>query len=57
LNIRSIEDKNGKIDESKVTIEDEPAMYVFGKDGENLPANAIKSFEELEKVFKSSTGN
>jgi hypothetical protein len=39
-------------DESKVTIEKEPAMYVFGEKGERLPANALKSFAELEKVFE-----
>ena len=51
LDIHAIEDKNGNIDESKVTIEKEPAMYVFGDKGEKLPANAIKGFDELQKVF------
>jgi sugar phosphate isomerase/epimerase len=40
-----------KIDESKVTIEPEKAMYVFGDNGEKLPANAIKGFEQLQQVF------
>ncbi|HJX70337.1 MAG TPA: acetylxylan esterase [Bacteroidales bacterium] len=53
LDINAIKDKHGAIDESKITIEDEKAMYVFGPNGEKLPANAIKSFEELEKVFES----
>jgi sugar phosphate isomerase/epimerase len=44
---------NGNIDESKVTIEEESAMYVFGKNGEDLPANAIKGFDNLQKLFAS----
>jgi hypothetical protein len=55
LNINACKDKSGNIDESKVTIEKFPAMYVFGEKGERLPANAVKSFEELEKVFKNAT--
>jgi dienelactone hydrolase len=51
LNINAIEDKSGNIDESKVTIEKEPAMYVFGDKGEKLPAGAIKGFNQLQKVF------
>lgn len=51
LNIKAIEDKSGNIDESKVTIEKEPAMYVFGDKGEKLPAGAIKGFNQLQKVF------
>jgi hypothetical protein len=51
LDMKAVKDASGKIDESKVTIEAEPAMYVFGAHGENLPANAIKGFEALEKVW------
>ena len=51
LDLKKIQDKAGRVDESRVTIEKYPAMYVFGEKGEKLPANAIKSFEELEKVF------
>lgn len=54
LDLKKVQDRSGKIDESKVTIEKYPAMYVFGEKGERLPANAIRSFEELEKVFKNS---
>jgi dienelactone hydrolase len=54
LNIHAIEDKNGHIDESKVTIEKEPAMYVFGDKGEKLPVGAIKGFSELQKVFAAA---
>jgi hypothetical protein len=52
LDIKKIQDASGKIDESKVTIEKEQAMYVFGDNGEQLPANAIKGFDNLVKVFK-----
>lgn len=51
LDIKSIENKDGKIDESKVTIEKEPQMYVFGEHGEKLPANAIKGFDNLQAEF------
>ena len=54
LNLKAVQDKSGKIDESKVTIEKYPAMYVLGEKGEKLPSNAIKSFSELEKVFNTS---
>lgn len=55
LNAALVKDKTGQYDESKCTIEKEPAMYVFGDKGERLPANAIKGFEQLEQVFKAST--
>lgn len=51
LNIKAIQNDSGRIDESKITIEPEMAMYVFGDKGELLPANAIHGFENLEKVF------
>lgn len=38
-------------DESKVTIEQPVAMYVFGEKGERLPATAIHGFAQLEKVW------
>jgi sugar phosphate isomerase/epimerase len=44
----------GKIDESKVTIEPEQALYVFGDHGEKLPSNAIHSFDELKKLFEAA---
>ncbi len=55
LNLTAIQDKTGKIDESKITIEKEQAMYVFGEKGELLPKNAVMGFEQLEKVFASAT--
>lgn len=51
LNLDAVKDKNGNVDESKVTIEKEPAMYVFGDNGERLPANAIHGFENMQKEF------
>jgi len=42
LNINAVKDKNGRIDESKCTIEKHEAMLAFGKDG-RLPANAVKT--------------
>jgi hypothetical protein len=58
LNLKHIQNSNGDIDESFINIEDEEAMYCFGKNGELLPENAIKSFEELEKIIQEhQTGN
>ena len=53
LNGNAVKDKSGKYDESKVTIERESAMYVFGEKGERLPKNAVMGFENLEKLFPS----
>lgn len=39
------------LDESKVTVEPESAMYSFGEKGKLLPANAIRSFEEVSVYF------
>ncbi|WP_443947353.1 acetylxylan esterase [Pedobacter sp. AW1-32] len=55
LDGKAVHDKNGSYDESKVTIEKENAMYVFGDHGENLPKNAIIGFENLEKLFPEMT--
>jgi dienelactone hydrolase len=51
LNINAIEDRDGNIDESSINIEPENKLYVFGDNGEKLPAQAIHGFENLEKVF------
>jgi sugar phosphate isomerase/epimerase/dienelactone hydrolase len=51
LNLTAIQDPAGKIDESKITIEPDQALYVFGDKGELLPVRAIKGFENLERVF------
>lgn len=54
LNLEVVKNNKGEIDESFVTIEEAADMYVFGKNGENLPDNAMKGFEELVKVFEES---
>ena len=51
MNIKAIQDVGGKIDESKITIEPEQALYVFGDKGERLPAYAIKGFVNLERLW------
>ena len=53
LDASKVFDKAGNLDEKAITIEEIDAMKVFGKDGENLPASAIRSFEALEKVFEA----
>ena len=40
-----------RIDETKVTVEPKEAMYSFGAKGEKMPANAIRSFNVVEKFF------
>lgn len=55
LDLNKIKDSSGNFDDQRVTIEKEPAMYVFGDKGEKLPANAIKGFDQLEKVFAQAT--
>jgi sugar phosphate isomerase/epimerase len=45
-----------KGDETKVTIEGEDALKVFGPKGENLPAKAIKGYENVVKQFEQSVG-
>ncbi|TAG99784.1 MAG: acetylxylan esterase, partial [Sphingobacteriales bacterium] len=57
LNIKAIQNDSAKIDESKITIEPEEAMYVFGDKGEKLPAHAVHGFENLEKLFYSEIKN
>jgi dienelactone hydrolase len=52
LNINAVKDKTGKIDESKVSIENYEALLVFGKEGK-LPANAVKGPGAIQTVLKS----
>ncbi len=40
-----------KLDEEKVTIEPHEALYSFGKKGEKMPKNAIRSINGLNKYF------
>ncbi len=51
LSNNKFKDAAGKYDESKVTIEPETALYVFGDKGQNLPKHAIMGFENLKKLF------
>ena len=44
-----------KIDESKVTIESENDLRVFGAKGEFYPEHAIKSFDELTKYLSENS--
>ena len=55
LDIHKIEDENGQIDESNITIEPFEAMYVFGENGGNLPANAIHGIDQLQKLWQRKT--
>lgn len=52
LDLGKVKDRDGKFDESKVTIEAEAALKVFGEHGEKLPANAIHSYDQLKAMFK-----
>ena len=54
LNLKAIQDANGQIDESGITIEKETALYVFGENGAQLPKKAIKGFDTLEALFYKS---
>src|SRR6185503_14714700 len=56
LNLKAVQDATGKIDESKITIEPEQALYVFGNNGELLPSHAVKGFANLETLFYKSIG-
>jgi len=48
-----LKDKKGAIDEDRVTIENDNALKVFGDNGERLPANAVKGYENIVKLFES----
>jgi dienelactone hydrolase len=52
LNAAAVKDRLGNYDESKCVIEDKATLYAFGKNGENLPENAIIGFQNLEVLFK-----
>lgn len=54
LNTEILKNKDGQYDESAITIENEWQMYAFGKNGENLPANAIKGKDALMDVLKKA---
>lgn len=54
LKTEKMRNKAGDIDESKVRIEKDSDLYVFGEKGERLPANALRSFEAIVKTFNAS---
>ncbi|MBN1131962.1 MAG: TIM barrel protein [Bacteroidales bacterium] len=54
LNLAPFEKKDGTVDESGCVIEERSAMLVFGDNGERLPENAIKGFEQLARLFPGS---
>lgn len=55
LDLSAVTDKEGKIDESGVTIETANAQLVFGKDFP-LPADALRSHEAIVKAFEEFQG-
>jgi len=55
LNMRTITDQAGKVDESFVTIEPASAQQVFSKEF-SLPADALKTHENIVAAFKTYQG-
>ena len=55
LNIDAITRKDGKIDESGITIQPNKELLVFGPD-HVLPKNALRSHKDVERVFKEVQG-
>ena len=51
LNLKPIQSADGSINDTTITLEPENAFYVFGDHGEKLPANAVKGFDNVEKLF------
>jgi len=51
LDLKSIQAADGSINDTTITLEPEKAFYVFGDNGEKLPARAVKGFENVEKLF------
>lgn len=51
LNIDKVKDASGNVDESRCTIEDPEALYVFGENGERLPDHAIRSIDRLYELL------
>ena len=56
LDESEVSDKDGDLDESAIIVESTDDMLIFGKDGEDLPSNAIRSFDKLVQVFNEETG-
>jgi SSS family solute:Na+ symporter len=51
LDLKPMQHKDGSIDESRCTVEPDSALFVFGPHGENLPADAIMGFANLERAW------
>jgi sugar phosphate isomerase/epimerase/dienelactone hydrolase len=51
LNLKAVQAADGSIVDTTITLEPENAFYVFGDKGEKLPANAVKGFDNLQKLF------
>jgi len=51
LNLKAIQAADGSLLDTSITIEPEKAFYVFGEKGEQLPAHAVKGFENIRKLF------
>ncbi len=49
LNLKTLTGKEGNIDETAITIQNNKDLRVFEKGG--IPANALKSHEEIKKAF------
>lgn len=51
LNLKAIQATDGSIVDTAITVEPENAFYVFGDKGEQLPPNAVKGFDNIQKLF------
>jgi len=51
LDLKAIQHRDGSIDESRCVVEPDSALFVFGPHGENLPADAIMGFANLERAW------
>jgi len=54
LKISAFMTGDGKVDESKCTVEVKSAMLVFGENGERLPSRAIHGIETLNQILKQN---
>ena len=52
LETASFRDDSGHFSEAGCTVEEETNLYTFGMDRKNLPANALRSFDQLEKILR-----
>lgn len=51
LNLFAIQNAEKQIIDTNITLEPEKAFYVFGDNGEKLPAHAVKGFQQIEQLF------